>query len=299
MEPEKIDTIAARCMSFLLYAFNPKNNRFRNFMSFDRRWLEGEGSEDSHGRAVWALGMCIGRSEKHTFQKTAIELWERAISVVNKFSSIRGWTFALLGFYEYLKRFKQDSYSIQIRDALVKKLVQKFKSNSSDEWPWFEDIASYSNAMIPRALILSSPQTGKNNEALSIGLKSLKWLVSVQTSREKFFRPIGCHGFYKRNGEFPLFDQQPIEVYALVSTCLDVYRITHKESWLNQAHNAFDWFLGRNDLGIMVCDPETGGCRDGICGDGVNENEGAESTLAFLLSLTELKLFEHEYSSLK
>jgi hypothetical protein len=295
LEPNKIDTIATRCMSFLLYAFNVKNNRFRNFMSFDRRWIEGEGSEDSHGRALWALGMCIGRSKKHAFQETALELWERAIKAADSFYSVRGWVFTLLGIHEYLKRFRKDSSVVGLRNALIKKVLKKFKSNSSDTWLWFEDIASYSNAMIPRALILGS-QDRENEGALSIGLKSLEWLISIQMSKDDYFRPIGCKGFYKRNGEIPPFDQQPIETYAMVSTCLDAYRITRQESWLNQVHNAFDWFLGRNDLGKMVYNPETGGCRDGICVDGVNENEGAESTLAFLLSLTELKLFENEYS---
>jgi hypothetical protein len=295
-DTEKIDTIATRCLSFLLYAFNTENNRFRNFMSFDRRWLEIEGSEDSHGRALQALGMCIGISKKRAFLETALELWEKAIRPVGNFYSIRGRIFTLLGIHGYLKRFQGNNHVTDLRDILIKKLLIQFNSNSLDNWLWFEDVASYSNAMIPRALILCS-QNGKNREALSIGLKSLEWLITLQTTKEKYFRPIGCKGFYKRNGELPLFDQQPVETYAMVSACLDAYRVTRKKLWLDRTYNIFDWFLGKNDLGKIVYNPDTGGCRDGICIDGVNENEGAESTLAFLLSLTELKIFEKEYYS--
>jgi hypothetical protein len=293
---KEIDSISSRCMAFIAYAYNSKKHSFRNFMTFDRKWTEDIGSEDSQGRAFWALGVCIGRSEKSKLQKTANNIWDDAINAVHSLKSIRSCAFTLLGIYEYLKRLQGDTHISHLRDILIQKLVHEFNHCASDDWLWFENVVSYSNAKIPHALILNS-QNGKNKEALSIGLKSLRWLISIQTSEKNNFRPIGYNGFYKRNDKQAAYDQQPIEIYAMVSACIDAYLITKDDLWFKQAHTAFDWFLGRNDLGAPMYDPKTGGCKDAMLVDRVNENQGAESTLSFLLSLAEMQLMQNDQAA--
>jgi hypothetical protein len=159
------------------------------------------------------------------------------------------------------------------------------------DWPWFEHVLSYDNAKLAHALILSGHAT-EQQSVLDRGLRSLRWLAELQTSENGHFRPIGSDGFHPRGGVRALFDQQPIEAQAMVSACLEAYRVTSDSFWSNQAHRAFDWFLGWNDLGLELYSPSTGGCRDALHVDRVNGNQGAESTLAFLLSLAEMRLMQ-------
>jgi glycosyltransferase involved in cell wall biosynthesis len=282
--------------SALQYAFNPDLKRFRNFMSFDRRWLEPVGSEDSHGRAIWALGTCVGRSKHRDLQAWAAQLFERALPCVYETSSPRTWAYTLLGIYEYFRRFNGDRVAAQMRDTLTKRLVDLFEANSSEDWPWFEDVVTYANAALPHVLILSG-RWADNPRAFDIGLKSLRWLVSVQKSSHGHFRPIGSNGFYHRGGKPAEYDQQPIEAHCTVSACLEAYRSTNDATWHEEARLAFEWFLGRNDLGLSLYNPTTGGCCDGLHMDRVNLNQGAESTLAYLMALSEMELLEYDLKS--
>jgi hypothetical protein len=166
-----------------------------------------------------------------------------------------------------------------------------YRSAASDEWPWFEDTVTYGNARLPHALILSGWWTS-NGEALEIGLRSLRWLSQVQRSPGGYFRPIGNNGFFPRGEKPAEFDQQPIEAGAMVSACIEAYRTTDDRYWLDEARLAFEWFLGRNDLGLPLYDSRTGGCCDGLHEDRVNQNQGAESTLSWLAALAEMKLLE-------
>jgi hypothetical protein len=168
-----------------------------------------------------------------------------------------------------------------------------YRKNHTADWPWFEDIVSYCNPTLPQALIRYGHASG-NEEAVEIGLDSLEWLVQLQQSEHGWIMPVGSMGFYRRNGEIAYFDQQPVEVYSLISACLDAYRVDKDISWYNTAHQAFEWFFGRNAIGMPVYDQETGGCRDGLHIDRLNENQGAESTLSFLQSLLELRQFGAE-----
>lgn len=198
-----------------------------------------------------------------------------------------------MGIHEYLRRLSGDRMAHQARAELSERLLRLYQANRREGWHWFEDIVAYSNAKLPHALLLSGHWMDNRPDMTTAGLEALTWLVKEQTAPEGHFMPIGNRGFYRDNGEKACFDQQPVEAYNMVSACLEAYRLTGDEQWYRQAQKAFDWFLGRNDLGLPLYDPSTGGCRDGLHPDSVNENQGVESTLAFLLSLTEMRLAQH------
>jgi len=289
----RLHRLAETYASFMQYAFHPDLKRFRNFMSFDRRWLEESGSEDSQGRALWALGTCAGRSQHRHLQAWAAQLFERALSSILETKSPRAWAFALLGIHEYFRRLNGDRMAAQIRDTLTQRLIGLFENTATDDWPWFENSLSYANARLSQALILSGRWTD-NARSFEIGLRALRWLVSVQKAPRGHFRPIGSSGFYQRGGKPAEFDQQPIEAHGTISACLEAYYSTRDDYWHGQASIAFEWFLGRNDLGMPLYDPKTGGCCDGLHMDRVNQNQGAESTLAYLSALREMELLEHD-----
>jgi hypothetical protein len=274
--------------AFLQYAFDPERKRFRNVMEFNRSWKDEAISEDCCGRALLALGTCVGRSKNPGFEALAGPIFAQALAPVTEFRSPRAWALALIGAHEYLRRFNGDRQVSQLRVALTDLLMGLYERTATAEWPWFEDSVTYMNAQLSHALILSGRWTSRAN-VLETGLKSLRWLAKIQTAEGGYFRPIGSNGFYKRGGERALFDQQPVEVQVMVSACLEAYRSTSEDYWFSQARRAFDWFLGRNDLGLFLYDPNTGGCRDGLHVDRVNQNQGAESTLAFLVSLAEMQ----------
>ena len=286
-----VQRVATTSSAFLQAAFTRDRKRFRNFMSFDRRWLEDVGSEDCQGRALWALGACVGRSKRPDLPAWAASYFELALTPVPEMTSPRAWAFSLLGIHEYFRRFSGDRVTGQIRDALTGSLVGLYERTATREWPWFEEILSYDNARLSHALIATGRDAG-DAQVLEIGLSSLAWLVQVQRAPQGHFRAIGCHGFYRKGGEPARFDQQPVEAYATVAACLEAYRATQDPTWMNEARSSFEWFLGRNDLGQELYDSTTGGCCDGLQEDRVNRNQGAESTLAFLLSLAEMNLLE-------
>lgn len=291
VESTRLDLAASSYAAFLHHAIDFSTGRFRNFMSFDRRWLEDNGSDDCLGRAVWALGTCVGRSSRRGLKFWPVTLFEPALRACLDATSPRAWALTILGIHEYLRRMSGDRLAAQVRETLTERLIRQYQDTATDEWPWFEDVVTYDNARLPHALILSGRWTD-NETAMQIGLKSLQWLCDVQTSPVGCFRPIGCHGFMRRGDTPAAFDQQPLEAYTTASVCIEAYRTTGDEHWLDQARWAFDWFLGRNDLGQPIYDASTGGCRDGLLEDRVNENQGAESTLAMLLALSEMMLLE-------
>jgi len=284
---ENLDGLASSYLAFLAAAFNRDTGRFRNFMSHARHWLEESGGEDSHGRALWALGTGAARSRNEGRRKLSAQLFESGVTIAGSFSSPRAWAFTLLGVHEYLNRFPNSLQAQAIREDLTHNLVRLWNSCATDNWPWFEPSATYDNARLCQALILSG-QSMPHPEALEIGLKSLRWLASLQKTQAGHFRPIGNNGFYVRDGARADYDQQPVETQAMVSACLEASRVTQDSAWSGEARRAFEWFLGRNDLGVPLYDSSTGGCGDGLHLDGVSENQGAESTLAFHLALAEM-----------
>jgi glycosyltransferase involved in cell wall biosynthesis len=294
----ELDRLATRYAAFLQAAFNPEAKRFRNFLGFDRRWLEEVGSEDSHGRALWALGTCVGRSQRRDTPAWAAALFERALPAVLDTTSPRAWAFGLLGIREYLRRFGGDRHITQTGDALTARLIDLYDRTAAPDWSWFEEILSYDSARLPQALIAAGRASG-NARAVEVGVHTLGWLVTVQTAPQEHFRAIGNDGFYRKGHARARFDQQPVEANATVSACLEAYRATQDPVWVAEARSAFEWFLGRNDLGQDLYDPTTGGCFDGLQEDRVNRNQGAESTLAFLLSLAEMSLLESSLAAFR
>jgi hypothetical protein len=297
-EPERLRAMATTCAAFLQHAFDPQTKRFHNHMSFDRHWLDPQGSEDCQGRALWALGVGVGRSPHRCFQMMAGQLFAQSLPALTEFTSPRAWAFGLIGIHEYLGRLSGDSLVNQTRDALTGRLMGLLQRNAKPDWCWFEDELSYDNAKLSHALLVSGRATG-NTAVVERGLHTLRWLNDLQISEQGHYRPIGSNGFYRRGGTRANFDQQPIEAQAMVSACLEAYRATSDVWWYEQAQRAFDWFLGWNDLGLELYLPESGGCGDGLHVDRVNGNQGAESTLAFLLSLTEMRLAQNMLTSFK
>jgi glycosyltransferase involved in cell wall biosynthesis len=283
--------LASRYLAFIAYAFNPETGRFRNFMNFQRNWLEPRGSDDSQGRSLWALGTVLGRSTHPALRGIAGRLFEQALPAITSTTSPRAWAFALLGIHEYLRRFEGDRLANRIRDELSERLVGLYHACRSDEWRWYEDRLTYCNAVLPHAMLMCG-QWIPDGEMTDIGLESLGWLVEQQRANDHF-SPIGSNGFYVRGGERARFDQQPVEAHAMASACLEAHRCTGENDWMNEARRTFEWYLGRNDLNLPLYDPTTGGCRDGLHPDRPNENQGAESTLAFLQTLLELRLAEN------
>jgi glycosyltransferase involved in cell wall biosynthesis len=284
--------LAARYLAFLWLAFDPATKRFRNCLSYERQWQEPQGSEDSHGRALWGLGTVLGRTSDAGLRGAAGRLFEMAVPAAVDFKSPRACAFALLGLLEYLESFPGDRAAINAADALANRLLESYLANRSADWNWFENVLSYSNARLPQALIRAGTRSG-NDAMVSAGLEALDWLATVQRCETKgHFVPIGSHGFYSKKTEKARFDQQPIEACATVSAYLQAYRATGKGCWRKEAWTAFNWFLGDNDLQIALYDPTTGGCRDGLHPDRANENQGAESTLSFLMALLEMRKLE-------
>jgi hypothetical protein len=292
--------LASRYLAFVGYAFNTETGRFRNFMNYQRNWLEESGSDDSHGRTLWALGTLLGRSNTPPLHSMAGRLFEQALPVIIKTTSPRAWAFALIGIHDYLRRFDGDRRASQVREELAGRLMVLYQDHHSDEWRWYEESLTYCNAVLPHALLMCG-QWIPNNDMTEAGLESLSWLADLQRAEEAggHFVPIGSNGFYQQGGKRARFDQQPVEAQAMVSACLEADRITGDKSWHKEARRAFEWFLGRNDLNLPMYDPTTGGCRDGLHADRPNENQGAESTLAFLQALLELRLADNVLQSVE
>jgi glycosyltransferase involved in cell wall biosynthesis len=295
-ESRGVRALAARYLAFVNHAFNERCGRFRNFMSYSREWLEEYGAEDSHGRAVWALGTVVGRSGDPGKQSLAGHLFHSGLPALAAFTSPRAWAFALLGIDEYLRAFQGDSNVQSIRRTLAQRLLDLYRRTRTSDWPWFEDRLTYSNARLSQALLVSGARM-EHEEMTTTGASSLAWLASLQCSEEGYFTPIGSNGFYRRGERKALFDQQPLEACAMISACLEAGRVTSEGRWAEHARRAFGWFLGQNHLHQSVYDATTGGCRDGLHADRVNENQGAESTLSFLLALTEMRSADRDQTT--
>jgi glycosyltransferase involved in cell wall biosynthesis len=283
--------LSSHYLAFLGYAFNTHTSLLRNFMDYQRNWLEEKGSDDSLGRLLWALGTVLNRSNILAQNGIASWLFEKTFPSILLTTSPRAWAFALIGFDEYSQKFAGDRRVSQVLEELAGRLLSLYQNNRSEGWYWYENSLTYCNASLPHAL-LTSGKFLQNTTMTEAGMESLKWLADIQRSKEGHFVSIGTNGFYQNGGTRSRFDQQPVEAQTMVSACLEAFRITGNKLWNKEARRAFDWFLGRNDLNLSVYDPTTGGCRDGLHSDRLNENQGAESTLAFLQSLLELRLTE-------
>jgi glycosyltransferase involved in cell wall biosynthesis len=276
-------------LSFLEHAFNPATARFKNFLGYDRRWRETEGSEDCHGRALWALGTVLGRCQDHGLRGAAGRLFEFSLPAVLEFTSPRAWAYIILGVQQYLTSYPDDRDVQKVRTALSRRLLEMYESIRRPDWKWFENSLAYANARLPQSLLVAGAACSDERMTLA-GLESLDWLSTVQQCEiNHYFVPIGSQGFDRQDGEKARFDQQPLEAAGAVSACLQAYKVTGDRRWRNKAWSAFNWFLGDNDLQLPLYDSATGGCRDALHPDRANENQGAESTLSFLIALLEMR----------
>jgi glycosyltransferase involved in cell wall biosynthesis len=285
-EPE-VAELTAIYLAFLAAALDYESGRFRNFMSFQREWLEQAGSEDSHGRSLWATGLGAARAADSLHRKLAAQLFTVGLPVVESFSSPRAWAFALIGIDQFLNYQPSNASALKLLGRLTDRLKELWAAHSSESWHWFERSLTYENARLCEAMILSG-QRNNDARALEIGLHSLAWLASIQTTPGGYFRPIGSNGFYLQDGRRADFDQQPVEAQAMIAACRAAWRATQDSRWLADSKLAFEWFLGGNDLGLPLYDFASGGCADGLHAERVSHNQGAESTLAFHLSLTDM-----------
>jgi len=291
-EREKVNVpvadFSARYLSFLEHAFNPANGRFRNFLGYDRRWSEPAGSEDCHGRALWGLGTVLGRSHNQGLRSAAGRLFEFSLPAALESYSPRASAYTLLGIQEYLNSYPGDRDAQKIRSVLSRRLLEMYESIRRPDWKWFENVVAYGNARLPQALLVVGSASA-DDRMVANGLEALDWLLKAQhCETNHHFVPIGSQGFYHQDGAKARFDQQPIEAAGAVSACLAAYRVTGDDRWRNEAWSAFNWFLGDNDLQLPLYDSATGGCRDGLHPERANENQGAESTLSFLMALLEM-----------
>ena len=273
--------------SFIWDAFNDENQRFRNFMSYSHIWIERVGSDESHARALWALGSVIRLSKNDGLVGAAERLWVKSLDAISSFESSRADAIAIFGLVEYVV-VRADARAVDLIRTLGSRLVGLYRENSDSGWRWFDDKLTYFNARLPHALLLAG-EVLSDREMLDVGLQTLEWLVTIQKDPQGYFAPVGSNGFWPRRGARAWFDQQPIDAYATLSACIVASRITKNQLWTDEINLAFNWFLGCNHLQLPVYDFSTGGCRDGVHKDRLNQNQGAESTLAYLLSLAELE----------
>jgi glycosyltransferase involved in cell wall biosynthesis len=282
------DGLTSRFASFVQHAWNPETRRFRNFMSFDRNWLEDRGSEDSHGRTLWALGECARSDPSPSRRRWAAGLFRDAVPTVEGFAAPRSWAFTLLGLDAYLAIAPGDWRADRLRGLLAGWIAALLARHEGPGWTWFEDGLTYDNARLAEALIVTGAAIGAP-DYVAAGLQALRWLVRVQTTPEGLFRPVGTEGFGELRSPPRAFDQQPVEAAATIAACLAAATLDDDGTWRIEAERAFAWFLGANDLGAVLVDPETGGCRDGLHPDRANENQGAESVLSYLLGLADIR----------
>jgi glycosyltransferase involved in cell wall biosynthesis len=283
------EALTARLAAFVQHAWNPETRRFRNFMSFDRSWLEDSGSEDSHGRTLWALGACARGDASPSRRRWAASLFAEALPTTKSFRSPRAWAFTLLGLDAYCAADAEDALAEQVRHLLADRLMAIMAAVETRDWVWLEEGLAYDNARLPQALIVTGISTG-TSAYVEAGLRSLRWLVTLQTTPAGLFRPVGTEGFGDDKRTPPeAFDQQPLEATATISACLAAWRADGDAEWRADAARAFAWFLGSNDLALPLVDLETGSCRDGLHPDRPNENRGGESVVSYLLGLAEIR----------
>jgi glycosyltransferase involved in cell wall biosynthesis len=280
-------------LSYIHY-MQTEDGNFRNFLSFNRQYLDEVGSEDSFGRTIWALGYLIECSASNSYREFALELFKKSFCHFKTLSHLRGLANTIIGISSYLHVVPGDDGMVNELVRLTQPLIDAYEQNQSEEWEWFEEKMTYDNAILPLALLHSCEITG-NDRAKQIALKTMAFLDAVTLSNG-YLSPVGNDGWYYRGGRFPTFDQQAIETMAMVLMHFQAYQIFRKPQYIEKMFLCYRWFLGENTLRAPLYDHETKGCCDGLLPTGINRNQGAESTLAYLIShLTVLRAFELEY----
>ena len=282
-DEQRAAALAAVYAAFLQHGWNPDRRRFRNFMGFDRRWLEECGSEDSNGRTIWALGLAAARSPWADLREWARKLFDEAAPIAAELTAPRARAFAALGGFEILRRHADHQLAKSLLHQSGEQLEQLHTQHSRNGWDWFEPSLSYDNARLPEALIRAGQALGDPAKS-ELGLSCLGWLVDQQTSPRGTFRPVGCKGFGRQYAPPLAFDQQPLEATATIDAAAAAHEISGEEKWHAVARDAFAWFFGDNDAGAPLADAREGSCCDGLMATGINRNQGAESILSLHLA---------------
>ncbi len=291
----RLSELAYKYLAFLNNAFDPASGRFRACLSYERVWLDQNGGEISHGKILWSLGTVIGRSRNEGFQNLAGQLFEKALTACHDFILPQAWALTLLGIHEYFRRFDGDRLVNHAREILAGNLYRLYLESQTPEHPWFHSTLRPNAASLPHALILSGRWLN-HASMLKAGLESLQWLCREHSSARNCYQPVFPASDQENNDTF---DQNPSEASAMVSACLEAYRTTQNDSWFVEARKAFEWFLGRNEMGLALYDSKTGGCRDALHVDRVNQNQGAQASLSFYLSLAEMQEMENTIASFR
>lgn len=294
-DTDEVNRLASIYLSFIDYAYNPENGKFRNFMNYERQWLEDEGSEDSTGRAIWALGFTAAHTNVSNFNHHSNHLFKRGIKAVKQMTHPRAMAYAILGLVNHSKMYGEATVINQLKET-AKKLYSFFDTTIDHEWLWFDKRVTYGNSRIPQAMIYAGMYLNDTGLAKR-GLKILDWLIDKQFIGGSF-SPIGNNGWLTPEGKAQ-FDQQPLEAKGMINACLQAEEYTNNGSYGEYAVKAFEWFTGENDLNMPVYDFATGGCRDGLHHEGVNLNQGAESTLSWLISLMDISFYLRNKNNLQ
>ncbi len=276
----RAEALANIYIAFLNHMQKPEGG-FHNYLSYDRRYLDVDGSDDCMGRALWSCGCVVNSALRKHVRLVAKEIFDKGLPWVWKSTSLRSYAFTIMGLYQYYLAFK-DADLVKSIQKLADNFTQRYQDESRVDWHWFEPHLTYDNARLSQALFEAYAVTGKK-EYLAIAQKSFDFLVNVQMIQGKFV-PIGNDGWYKRGGKRAFYDQQPLEATAMVETAIDAFYATNDKRYVKIAYDVFPWFLGRNTLNTTLYNPETAGCFDGLSCKNVNLNQGAESSISYLLA---------------
>ncbi len=296
-DPVSLDLLPVY-LSYIHYMQNG-DGKFRNFLSFDRRFLDEVGSEDSFGRAVWALGYLLANPPNDAYYQFGKLIFFNATPNFEKLETVRGIANTLIGISYYLRTNSSDELMLSIMKKLANKLIRHYETERKRNWEWFESILSYDNGIIPLSLLHAS-RSLNDNKILKTALTTMEFLTRI-TMKEGYLSPIGNEEWYINGGKRAMYAQQPVDALAMVLMFQQAYMVTKNKDFLNQLFTSFMWFLGENDLRMSLYDFETEGCCDGIEKQGINRNQGAESSLAYIIShLTVLRAYEqyHKYIQL-
>ena len=279
----RADGLANVYASFVQHAWNGELGRFRNFMGFDRQWLEAEGSEDSFGRSVWAIGTTASEARQASLRQWSMHLFDQVAPHALILNSPRTWAFALLGAEGVLRSHPDHALARRLVEEFSRRLHDCLIAGRRDDWTWFEAVLAYDNARLPEALVRGGAILG-DEKMVADGIAALDWLDRQQTNAAGQFRAVGTDSFNRPYATPLPFDQQPLEAWATVDAALSAHEITGDRRWLDTAWRAHAWYLGENDLDLPIATMDDGGCFDGLMSNRVNRNQGAESILAFQFS---------------
>ena len=278
--------LANTYLTFLLH-MQKTDGQFHNLLGFDRRFQDEVGSEDCTGRALWASGYTLNSDAPHEMKNTSKEIFDRGLPSSHNFTSPRAKAFTILGLYHYHKAFSHDENIQGNIETFTNKLIDLYRSEADDNWRWFESYLTYSNPRLPQALFAAFEVT-RQPMYLQIAQRSFDFLIKIQIIGDIFI-PIGTMGWFQKNGERALYDQQPIEASCMVEAALMAFNSTGNEAYRNVAQIAFEWYHGRNTQGVTLYNPKTWTCYDGITAEGINLNQGAESILSYYISYLKVR----------